>query len=239
MEPERPLLLIEADHLWGVEAVPAAWVPRGAGGPPALSAKGAVALSAKSQMPPSAVVPRPAPAMAVAPPRQLPPAAVREAGALKAGQRPAPPAWSFHAEGAVQPRVLFMAVEWGATIEGEVRALFDRQVAAMKLAPENIGLARAVWTGDQEPADLGPVRTRLLARIDETKPEALVLFGGFAVRALLGGAGSLSLARGRLHRLADRPAVATWHPSQLGVDRQRRAEAWSDLQLVMRELGLA
>jgi hypothetical protein len=143
--------------------------------------------------------------------------------------------------------VLFVSIEWGLAISGDTRALFDRQVAAMKLAPAQAGLLRMTWTGADEPHAVALAQAQAGAEeaAAQGRPRALVLFGGFSMRAMAGGqlGGSLVASRGRWITWEAAglsiPAVATWHPGQLGMDRDRRAQTWEDLKSVCAKLGMA
>lgn len=173
------------------------------------------------------------------------------ASATPAATPPAGAAWQIELEiplqaGAGAPpaplALLFVSIEWGPPLAGETRALFDRQVAAMKVPPASVGLIRLAWPNAQEPAPaaLAQAKDKVLATLGAHTPRAAVLFGGFSAKAMTGAA-SLTLARGRWFNLAGQnfacPACVTWHPSQLGVDRDRRMQTWEDLQKVMAKLA--
>jgi len=163
-----------------------------------------------------------------------------------------PAAWQTTVEMPLAPAgagealaVLFVSIEWGNPLTGDIRTLFDRQVAAMKLAPGQAGLLRMAWSGADEPPPqaLAQARADALAAMAKGLPRAVVLFGGFSIRALGAQLGSsLMAARGRWFELEvggeKIPTCATWHPSQLGLDRDRRAQTWEDLKGVCGRLGM-
>lgn len=146
------------------------------------------------------------------------------------------------AKAAVPLAVLFVSIEWGPPLTGETRTLFDRQVAAMKVPPASAGLLRLAWPGAQEPTPeaLAEAKAKVLTTLGAHPARVAVLFGGFSAKALT-GVTSLTLARGRWFNLQTAstacPACVTWHPSQLGVDRDRRMQTWDDLQKVMAKLA--
>ena len=65
------------------------------------------------------------------------------------------------------------------------------------------------------------------------RPKRLLLLGEGPAKALTGH--SLVQARGRIHRVADVPAVATFHPRMLITRPNDKAHAWRDLLLLMSE----
>ena len=166
---------------------------------------------------------------------------------------PVPPAagpaaaWKIHEEipliaAAPAPLdILFIAVEWGQPFDAPVRELFNRQLGAMKVPQERAALLRLACSGSEEPGAgaLAEAKIRALEAVAQNNPKTAVLFGGFSIKALCGGSGSLALSRGKWFSLegSSCPARATWHPSQLGVDRDRRLQTWEDLQAVMAKLA--
>jgi hypothetical protein len=226
--------LLETDRMIGVEAAPRARFPA-AQVAPAAAARPAAVRSAPAPA-------RPAPAASPARP-PLPPASSAPASPGSAAWRLALEAPLGQASTATAPvEVLFVSVEWGQPLTGEIRALFDRQVAAMKVAPTAAGLLRLSWPGAAEPDAhaLAEAKARILAAVSAHTPRVAVLLGGFSAKAATGAA-SLLLARGRWFNLGspENPcaACATWHPSQLGMDRDRRAQTWDDLQKAMAKLA--
>jgi DNA polymerase len=45
--------------------------------------------------------------------------------------------------------------------------------------------------------------------------------------------------RGKIYDFRGTKLIATYHPAYLLRDPRQKAEAWKDLQMVMRELGMA
>lgn len=233
--------LLDSDRMIGVEAAPRARYPVAAASAPASApVRPAAAIPPR---PPMAA--RPAPVRPVSVPASAHPSASAASAPDAAWQTllEAPLGFPQPAPGALAPlAVLFVSVEWGPPLAGEIRTLFDRQVAAMKLAPAAAGLLRMAWSGGAEPdaAGLAQAKARILAAVAAHTPRVAVLFGGFSAKAACGAA-SLLLARGRWFELgapgAPCAACATWHPAQLGVDRDRRAQTWDDLQKVMAKLA--
>ena len=227
--------LLLTDRMIGVEAAPRARFAQ----PPAPEP---IRASAARPGPPVRMA---SPAGATAPPPRIAPAPRPVPVAPPSGQ---PATWTIHAEiplaaspAPVPLDILFIAVEWGQPFDAPVRELFNRQLGAMKVPQERAALLRLVWGGAQEPGPeaLAEAKVRALECALKSGPKTVVLFGGFSIKAVCGGSGSLALSRGKWFPIEGSIAVAraSWHPSQLGVDRDRRMQAWEDLQAVMAKLA--
>ena len=74
--------------------------------------------------------------------------------------------------------------------------------------------------------------------MDVVRPEVVVALGATAAMYLLGVRQSLASLRGRFHQVRGAKCAITYHPAFLLRDPRQKAEAWKDLQMVMREMGL-
>ena len=70
------------------------------------------------------------------------------------------------------------------------------------------------------------------------RPEFLCLLGKVAASALLNTSMPMGKLRGRWHRYREIPTVVTWHPSYLLRLPSAKKEAWEDLQMLMKAMGL-
>jgi DNA polymerase len=102
----------------------------------------------------------------------------------------------------------------------------------------NIVKCRPPGNRAPEPTEANTCSQFLLRQIDVVRPEAIVALGATAATYLLGVKQSLSSLRGRWHRCRGAKLAVTYHPAFLLRDPRQKAEAWKDLQMVMRELGL-
>ena len=66
----------------------------------------------------------------------------------------------------------------------------------------------------------------------------LVALGATAATYLLGQRQPLAGLRGRVHAFRGTQLIVTYHPAYLLRDPRQKKEAWADLQIAMRELGL-
>jgi len=75
-------------------------------------------------------------------------------------------------------------------------------------------------------------------QIDAIRPEVIVALGATAATYLLGQRQPLAGLRGRVHSFRGAKLIVTYHPAFLLRDPRQKKEAWADLQIAMRELGL-
>ncbi|GAO38375.1 hypothetical protein SCH01S_14_00400, partial [Sphingomonas changbaiensis NBRC 104936] len=137
--------------------------------------------------------------------------------------------------------ILIDAPEAGELMAGEIGALFDRMLAAIGRDRASIWLApfATVRPVGRVPQD---VLRRLTAvarhQIGLVAPKRLLIMGDAPSRALLGM--EAIPARGKFHSLnlgaATVETVATVHPRLLQERPAFKAQAWKDLQLVMKGL---
>jgi DNA polymerase len=131
----------------------------------------------------------------------------------------------------------------GLPFVGKAGQLLNNMIGAMGLARAEVYIANIVKCrppGNRvpEPAEANICSQFLLRQIDVLRPEAIVALGATAATYLLGVKQSLSSLRGRWHRCRGAKLAVTYHPAFLLRDPRQKAEAWKDLQMVMRELGL-
>jgi len=138
----------------------------------------------------------------------------------------------------------------GLPFVGRAGQLLDRMIAAMGLAPEkdvyvcNIIKCRPPGNRRPEPSEIEACIPYLHEQIALVRPRVIVAMGNTAVSALLGTKLGITKLRGqwKLYRGATL-VMPTYHPSYLLRPSAQQAEAkrqaWEDLQLVMKELGLA
>ena len=69
--------------------------------------------------------------------------------------------------------------------------------------------------------------------------EIIVAFGEKTAQRLLSTESTIQELRGHFHPYRGIKIMPTFHPSDLLKNPQLKREAWADLQLVMRELGLS
>jgi uracil-DNA glycosylase family 4 len=70
------------------------------------------------------------------------------------------------------------------------------------------------------------------------RPEYLCLLGRVALQGLLRTSIAMGKARGKWYRYRGIPTIVTYHPSYLLRKPEFKREAWEDLQMLMKEMGL-
>ena len=131
----------------------------------------------------------------------------------------------------------------GLPFVGKAGQLLNNMINAMGLQRDQVYIANVVKCrppGNRVPEqEEGATCTPFLFRqIDVIRPEVLVALGATAATWLLGARQPLAGLRGRIHTVRGTKLVVTYHPAFLLRDPRQKKEAWADLQIAMRELGL-
>jgi uracil-DNA glycosylase family 4 len=131
----------------------------------------------------------------------------------------------------------------GEPFVGKAGQLLNNMIAAMGLKREEVYIANIVKCRPPqnrvpEPVEANTCSQFLLRQMDIVQPEVVVALGSTAATYLLGAKQSLSSLRGRWHEVRGAKLAVTYHPAFLLRDPRQKGEAWADLQMAMRELGL-
>jgi DNA polymerase len=145
--------------------------------------------------------------------------------------------------------------EQGEPFVGRSGQLLTNMIKAMGLSREQVYIANIVKC--RPPANRAPEREEsetcspfLMRQIAAIKPRIVVALGATAAKTLLAMNSSMIQLRGRFYDFKP-PGVrsndpnwdgcklaVTYHPAFLLRDPRQKGEAWKDLQMVMKELGL-
>jgi uracil-DNA glycosylase len=131
----------------------------------------------------------------------------------------------------------------GIPFVGKAGQLLNNMIQAMGLKREEVYIANIVKCRPPanrvpEPVEANTCDQFLLQQIDVVQPQVVVALGATAAMYLLGVKQSLSALRGRWHSCRGAKLAVTYHPAFLLRDPRMKAEAWKDLQTVMKEMGL-
>jgi DNA polymerase len=131
----------------------------------------------------------------------------------------------------------------GLPFVGKAGQLLNNMIAAMGLKREEVYIANVVKCrppGNRvpEPEEGATCSPFLFRQIDVIRPQVLVALGATAATWLLGTRQPLAGLRGRVHSVRGTQLIVTYHPAYLLRDPRQKKEAWADLQIAMRELGL-
>jgi uracil-DNA glycosylase family 4 len=143
----------------------------------------------------------------------------------------------------------------GEPFVGRAGQLLNNMIKAMGLGREDVYIANIIKC--RPPGNRTPEREEcetcspfLMRQIAAIKPKVIVALGAVAAKTLLAINASMAELRGRWYEF--RPAgvrsndpgwtgarmAVTYHPAFLLRDPRQKKEAWKDLQMVMKELGL-
>lgn len=145
--------------------------------------------------------------------------------------------------------------EQGLPFVGRAGQLLNNMIAAMGLKREQVYIANIVKC--RPPGNRTPERDEcdtcspfLMRQIRVIRPKVIVALGATAAKNLLAVNDSMASMRGRFYDFSpprtlgdtDEPfdckLAVTYHPAFLLRDPRQKAEAWKDLQMVMKYLGL-
>ena len=131
----------------------------------------------------------------------------------------------------------------GLPFVGKAGQLLNNMIGAMGLKREEVYIANVVKcrppaNRTPEPDEANTCSPFLFRQIDIIRPEVIVALGATAATYLLGQRQPLAGLRGRVHSWRGSKLIVTYHPAFLLRDPRQKKEAWADLQIAMRELGL-
>ena len=131
----------------------------------------------------------------------------------------------------------------GEPFVGRAGQLLNNMIKAMGIAREQVYIANVVKC--RPPSNRTPERDEcdtcspfLMRQIAVVQPKVIVALGAVAAKNLLALQSSLGDLRGRWFEYRGCKLAVTYHPAFLLRDPRQKAEAWKDLQMVMKELGL-
>ncbi|MGA8869234.1 MAG: uracil-DNA glycosylase [Candidatus Sulfotelmatobacter sp.] len=146
--------------------------------------------------------------------------------------------------------------EQGEPFVGRAGQLLNNMIKAMGLKREEVYIANIVKC--RPPGNRTPERDEcetcspfLMRQIAVIKPKVVVALGAVAAKNLLAINAPMSELRGRWYDFRPTGArsndpswngarlAVTYHPAFLLRDPRQKGEAWKDLQMVMRELGMS
>jgi uracil-DNA glycosylase family 4 len=146
----------------------------------------------------------------------------------------------------------------GEPFVGRAGQLLNNMIQAMGLSREQVYIANVVKC--RPPKNRTPERDEcetcgpfLMRQISVVRPQMIVALGATAAKFLLGVSDAMARLRGRVYEFhpivpAGAPErdpsfttslVVTYHPAFLLRDPRQKKEAWADLQLAMKTLGMS
>jgi len=155
-------------------------------------------------------------------------------------------------EGAPDAKIFFIGEGPGETEDrtgrpfvGKAGQLLDKMIAGMGLKREDVYIANIVKCRppqNREPApdEVATCTPYLERQLEIVRPKVIVTLGKPAAQHMLQSKLSMSRLRGQWHEWRGIKLMPTFHPAYLlrSYTRENREMVWSDLQQVMREVGL-
>jgi uracil-DNA glycosylase len=131
----------------------------------------------------------------------------------------------------------------GEPFVGRAGQLLNNMIAAMGIRREDVYIANIVKC--RPPSNRTPEKDEcdtcspfLLRQIAVIRPKVIVALGAVAAKNLLAVNDSMANLRGRWYDFRGSKLIVTYHPAFLLRDPRQKKEAWKDLQMVMKYLGL-
>ncbi len=165
--------------------------------------------------------------------------------------------------GNVRPEIMFVGEapgadedEQGEPFVGRAGQLLNNMIQAMGIKREDVYIANVCKcrppgnrTPEKEESDT--CSPFLMRQIAVVRPKVIVALGAVASKAMLGLNDSMANLRGKIYDFTPKIAeglpedigfttklVVTYHPAYLLRDPRQKKEAWKDLQMVMKYLGM-
>ena len=133
--------------------------------------------------------------------------------------------------------------EQGEPFVGRAGQLLSNMIKAMGLRREDVYIANIIKC--RPPGNRTPERDEcetcspfLMRQIAVIKPKVIVALGAVAAKTLLAINAPMAELRGHWYDFRATKLAVTYHPAFLLRDPRQKKEAWKDLQMVMKELGL-
>jgi DNA polymerase len=131
----------------------------------------------------------------------------------------------------------------GEPFVGRAGQLLNNMIKAMGLQREDVYIANIIKC--RPPGNRTPERDEcetcspfLMRQIAVIQPKIIVALGAIAAKTLLAINAPMSELRGHWYDFRGTKLAVTYHPAFLLRDPRQKKEAWKDLQMVMKTLGL-
>lgn len=133
--------------------------------------------------------------------------------------------------------------EQGEPFVGRAGQLLNNMISAMGIQRQDVYIANIVKC--RPPGNRTPEKDEcdtcspfLMRQIEVVQPKVIVALGAVAAKNLLAVNDSMANLRGRWYDFKGARLLVTYHPAFLLRDPRQKKEAWKDLQMVMKYLGL-
>ncbi|HVH87402.1 MAG TPA: uracil-DNA glycosylase [Terriglobales bacterium] len=132
----------------------------------------------------------------------------------------------------------------GEPFVGRAGQLLNNMISAMGIRRQDVYIANIIKC--RPPGNRTPEREEcdtcspfLMRQIEVVRPKMIVALGAVAAKTLLGVNDAMVNLRGHIYDFRNTKLAVTYHPAYLLRDPRQKKEAWKDLQMVMKHLGMA
>lgn len=131
----------------------------------------------------------------------------------------------------------------GEPFVGRAGALLTRMIKGMGYEREDVYIANIIKcrppnNRKPEPGEVDNCEPYLKRQINIIKPEVICALGAVAAQTLLKTKTPISKLRGEFYQYEGAPLMPTFHPAYLLRYESAKTEAWSDLKMILKKLGL-
>jgi DNA polymerase len=132
----------------------------------------------------------------------------------------------------------------GRPFVGRSGELLTKMIEACKLSRDQVYILNTVKCrppGNRNPTpdEIANCREYFEEQLQIVQPQYIVCLGLVAVQTLLKTTQSIGKLRSRFHRYHDSKVLATYHPSYLLRYPEVKREAWTDLKMLMADMGIS
>ena len=129
----------------------------------------------------------------------------------------------------------------GRPFVGRAGQLLEKMIGAMGWSRDEVYIANVLKcrppnNRDPKPEEVASCKSFLASQIESVSPSVIVTLGRPAAQLLLNTEAPISALRGRFQKCMGKTVMPTFHPAYLLRSPERKREAWSDLQEVMKAL---
>ncbi len=153
-------------------------------------------------------------------------------------------------DGKLQPRVVFFGEAPGADEDaqglpfvGRAGQLLTKIIQAAQMNREDVYILNSIKCrppNNRLPSEMEMENCKHFfeQQLEVLQPEYIVCLGAVAVRAVLNTTESIGRLRGRFHQYKGAKVLVTYHPAYLLRNEDAKKFTWSDIQFLMRAMGI-
>jgi len=153
-------------------------------------------------------------------------------------------------EGSATARVCFFGEAPGADEDatgrpfvGRSGELLTKMIEACTFSREQVYILNTIkcrppGNRNPDPTEIANCRPYFEEQLEIIRPDYIVCLGLVAAQTLLNSTLSIGKLRSRFHHYRGSKVLATYHPSYLLRNPNAKREAWADLKMLLRDMGI-